>query len=74
MPEEPQNLGPQLLTEEQVSAMTGIAVATLRNWRSLRLTKGPPAVKVGYNIRYRATDVARWLANLPMAGSAACAR
>lgn len=71
MPEESQNFGPQLLTEEQVSAMTGLSTRTLQNWRSLRLTKGPPWVKIGFTVRYRAADVARWLENLPVAGSAA---
>lgn len=71
MPEKASTLSPQLLTEEQVAEMTGLAMSTLRNWRSKKLTNGPPAVKIGFSVRYRVEDVRQWLAALPSTGTAA---
>jgi excisionase family DNA binding protein len=57
--ESDEKIGPALLTVQQVSEYTGIAVKTLYNWGSTR--KGPPRVKVGGRLRYRATDLQAWL-------------
>lgn len=46
-------------TVEEVSAYLGIPVATLYQWR-YRST-GPRASKVGRHLRYRWTDVEKWL-------------
>jgi predicted DNA-binding transcriptional regulator AlpA len=43
------------LTEKEVSEITGIALSTLRNHRSLR--KGIPYCKIFRSIRYSASDV-----------------
>ncbi len=52
----------ELWTEEQVSAFTGIAVGTLRNWRSNKTKSGIPYVKLaGNNVRYLADDVYDWV-------------
>ncbi|MCC7055693.1 MAG: helix-turn-helix domain-containing protein [Gemmatimonadaceae bacterium] len=60
---------PQLLTEGQVAAMTGLAIKTLQNWRSKRT--GPAFVKLGAAVRYRADEITRWIDNLPSTGAAA---
>jgi predicted DNA-binding transcriptional regulator AlpA len=52
---------PVLLTIEQVSEFTGLAKQTLDNWRSTKLA-GPNYIKLGNReVRYRLTDVERWL-------------
>ncbi len=51
---------PVLLTEQQVSAMTGIPVVSLRTERC-RGT-GMPYVKFGRRVRYSADDVAAYIA------------
>ena len=43
------------LTEREVSKITGLALATLRNQRYLR--KGVPFAKVGKSVRYSLADV-----------------
>ncbi|MDQ4214043.1 helix-turn-helix domain-containing protein [Microbacterium capsulatum] len=50
---------PRLLSIEEVSAHTGIAVATLHTWRSLG--KGPQAGKLGKRLRYRADLLQHWI-------------
>jgi len=57
----------QLLTEKQVSIITGLAVATLRNWRCKRV--GPPSLKLGGAVRYRAADIDRWIERLGHSGA-----
>lgn len=49
----------QLLTDLQVADEYGINVLTLRDWRWLRV--GLPYVKVGRAVRYRRTDIERYL-------------
>ena len=63
--------GQKLLTEDQVSRITGLAMSTLRNWRSKKITLGPPWVRVGSNIRYRTEEVDQWLEALPRRSTAA---
>jgi hypothetical protein len=49
----------QLLTEEQVSAITAIPMGTLRRWRCVG--DGPPYIKMGNGpkarVRYDALDI-----------------
>jgi predicted DNA-binding transcriptional regulator AlpA len=53
----------RFLTTEQVSALTGIAVQTLNNWRSTR-RGGPPWLKLsGKLVRYEREAVEAWLAS-----------
>lgn len=52
-------LMPRLLSVEEVSAYTGIAVATLHTWRSLG--KGPRAGRLGKRLRYRADLLQHWI-------------
>ncbi|HLT09233.1 MAG TPA: helix-turn-helix domain-containing protein [Micromonosporaceae bacterium] len=48
-----------LATAEEVAAYLGVPVRTLYQWR-LRGT-GPRASKVGRHLRYRWSEVERWL-------------
>lgn len=51
----------ELLTTAEVSAMTRIAVATLRYWRHAGGVAGPPSVKLGRRVMYRREEVEKWL-------------
>ncbi|WP_432990992.1 helix-turn-helix transcriptional regulator [Dactylosporangium sp. CA-233914] len=48
-----------LLTVEQVARWLGKPKATLYAWRSRR--QGPHAIRVGNVLRYRRSEVERWL-------------
>ncbi|MER7243075.1 helix-turn-helix domain-containing protein [Kribbella sp. NPDC000426] len=48
---------------DQVAAYLGVPKRTLYRWRTLGY--GPPAKKVGRHLRYRASDVITWFADLP---------
>jgi excisionase family DNA binding protein len=50
---------PELLTVAELAEYFGIPVRTVRFWREKH--EGPPAIKVGKRLYFRATDVARWL-------------
>ena len=49
----------KLLQGEDVAELLGVPVATLANWRASG--KGPPYLRVGRHVRYRATDVETWI-------------
>ncbi len=48
-----------LLTVDQVSDWLGVPKGTLYQWRSRR--RGPRAIKVGNGIRYRRSEIERFL-------------
>ena len=50
---------PKHLTEQEVSALLGRALPTLRNERSKGC--GIPYVKIGRSVRYSAADIAKYL-------------
>ena len=50
----------RLLSEAELSELTGVPVATLVDWRYRR--RGPSYVKLGARVRYRESDVDAWLA------------
>jgi predicted DNA-binding transcriptional regulator AlpA len=50
----------ELLTPVELSAKIKIPVATLSTWRARR--QGPRAFRVGGHVRYRRSEVDRWLA------------
>lgn len=52
-------VSPEYLTAEQVSQMTGFSPKSLEAYRAKRV--GPPFLKVGHSIRYRAEDVRSWV-------------
>jgi DNA-binding transcriptional MerR regulator len=45
-------------TPGEVAERYGLAVKTLRNWRSIGY--GPKAIKIGNRVRYAETELARW--------------
>ena len=49
-----------LMTEAELAAELGVCRRTVTRWRVTR--SGPPHVRLGRAIRYRAADVERWLA------------
>jgi excisionase family DNA binding protein len=49
----------ELLTAQELARLLKVSVHTLRAWR--REGVGPPWIKVGRAIRYRRSDVERWL-------------
>lgn len=51
----------ELLTTADVSAITRVAVATLRYWRHAGGVVGPPSVKLGRRVMYRREEVEKWL-------------
>jgi excisionase family DNA binding protein len=50
---------PDLLSATELAAYLGIPVSTVHFWRGKG--QGPPALKVGKQLRFRAVDVATWL-------------
>ena len=52
-------IAPEYLTAAQVRQLTGFSEKTLESFRARRI--GPPFLKVGKNVRYRATDVRAWI-------------
>lgn len=50
-----------LLTTTQAAHYLGISPDTLATWR-VRISDGPPFVRVGRAIRYRHADLAEWIA------------
>lgn len=48
-----------VMTTEELAAYLGLANVTLRQWRSWG--KGPQYIRDGRFIRYRKTDVDKWL-------------
>ncbi len=49
----------QCLTEQEVSARTGLSLSTLRAHRFKRI--GLPYIKIGRSVRYRAQDLETFL-------------
>jgi len=52
-------VAPEYLTANQVAQMTGFSPKGLENMRARRV--GPPFIKVGTSVRYRADDVRAWI-------------
>lgn len=49
------SIAPEYLSPDQVAQMTGFSLKWLEARRAER--NGPPYIKVGHNVRYRAEDV-----------------
>jgi len=49
----------QLLTVEDLAAYLEVPVATVYAWRHRR--QGPPGFRVGRHLRFRWSDVERWI-------------
>ena len=50
---------PELLSATELAAYLGVPVSTIHFWRGKG--KGPPAFKLGKQLRFRAVDVVGWL-------------
>jgi excisionase family DNA binding protein len=50
---------PDLLSPSEVAVYLGVPVSTIHYWRGRG--QGPPGFKVGKRLRFRASDVAKWL-------------
>lgn len=50
---------PELLTVDELAAYLGVPTSTIYFWRGRK--QGPPALKVGRRLMFRAADVAGWL-------------
>ena len=48
-----------LLTDVEVSKLTGLGRTTLQQWRIRKM--GPPYIKLGGVVRYRREDIDLWL-------------
>lgn len=50
------------LTIDQVAEYIGVPVRTVYNWRNTgRSGGGPPAYRIGRQLRYKQTDVDTWI-------------
>lgn len=49
----------RLLTVEELADYLGVSVATLYQWRYRR--EGPPGFRVGRHVRYRWSDIEKWI-------------
>jgi excisionase family DNA binding protein len=56
-----ENQLPDLMSVPEVAAYLGVPTSTIHFWRGRK--QGPPAVKVGRRLMFRANDVAAWLDN-----------
>jgi predicted DNA-binding transcriptional regulator AlpA len=56
----------RLLNEWDVANITRMSVASLRHWRLKRI--GPKYLKIGTAVRYRMTDLQRWIKSRPAGG------
>jgi len=52
---------PILMGYEEVSALTGIAVNTLKDYRAKNKAGGPPSAVICGKVRYRRSDVLAWV-------------
>jgi excisionase family DNA binding protein len=50
---------PELLSVVELAEYLDRPVSTIRYWRGKG--EGPPALKIGKELRFRASDVVRWL-------------
>ncbi len=49
----------KIITEKEAAIHLGLAVQTLRNWRYRR--KGPPYLKISRAVRYKISDIEKFL-------------
>lgn len=56
-----------LLNEYDIAVLLELSVSTIRRWR--RTQKGPKYLKLGSTVRYRESDLTRWLESCPCGGS-----
>lgn len=54
----------RLLTEAEAAALLNLQPGTLRYWRSTGRIGQPPFVRIGRQVRYRASDLAAYMDGL----------
>ena len=59
------NMDKTLLTETDLSNLTGIPVRTLRYWRFAGNEYAPRFLKLGASVYYRKSDIDNWINNSP---------
>jgi predicted DNA-binding transcriptional regulator AlpA len=52
---------PELLNTGDAAAYLGISRGTLEHWRTESPPKGPPYVRLGFQVRYRTADLVGWI-------------
>ena len=58
-------VGDRLLGVDELAAVMGVQVSTIHDWRYRgRTDRTPPAIKLGSSLRWRASDVRRFLDEL----------
>jgi len=50
----------RIISPAELAEMLGVSIRTVYAWRAT--DSGPPAMKVGKHLRYRLSDVEKWLA------------
>ena len=59
------NMNKTLLTETDLSDLTGIPIKTLRYWRFAGNKHAPKFIKLGTSVYYRKNDIDIWIADSP---------
>ena len=52
------------MTANDVARICNLQTRTVINWRYKEVNPGPPYVRFGKNVRYRASAVAKWMREL----------
>ena len=55
-----------LLSENDVSCITGVPRKTLQYWRFAGNSFAPEFIKLGKRVYYRRTDIERWIEDQPV--------
>lgn len=53
--------GDRYLTTAEAAEVLDVIPSTLQAWRSNKKVTSPPWVQIGRNVRYRESDLIRWL-------------
>lgn len=53
--------GDRYLTTVEAAEVLDVIPSTLQAWRSNKKAASPPWVQIGRNVRYRESDLVRWL-------------
>lgn len=53
----------ELLNTGDAADYLGVSRGTLEHWRTESPPKGPPFVRLGFQVRYRVADLHQWIEN-----------
>ena len=59
----------ELLNTSDAADYLGVSRGTLEHWRTENPPKGPPFVRLGFQVRYRLTDLHQWIESSVVAPS-----